>query len=137
MKYIQVSAIASLLPITDPSTKAGQNFIVATVSLASLLGALDMSIVNITVPTIDKAWQIPVGVGSLIIISYMLTITGLILFMGKLGDRYGFRKTSSAGLRSLASGHSCAGSRPMSPPSFYPGSSRAPVPPCSPLSPRQ
>jgi Arabinose efflux permease len=57
-----------------------------------------MSIVNITVPTIDKAWQIPVGVGSLIIISYMLTITGLILFMGKLGDRYGFRKLFLMGL---------------------------------------
>jgi len=93
-----VSAIASFFLLPDPATKAGQRFIVATVSLASLLGALDMSIVNITVPTIDKAWQIPIGVGSLIIISYMLTITGLILFMGKLGDRYGFRKIFLWGL---------------------------------------
>jgi EmrB/QacA subfamily drug resistance transporter len=82
----------------DPGSITGQRIIVATVSLASLMGALDMSIVNITVPTIDKAWQIPVGVGSLIIISYMLTITGLILFMGKLGDRYGFRKLFLVGL---------------------------------------
>mgnify|MGYP003800388913 CR=1 FL=1 len=112
MKYIQVSAIASLLPITDPSTKAGQNFIVATVSLASLLGALDMSIVNITVPTIDKAWQIPVGVGSLIIISYMLTITALILFMGKLGDRYGFRKIFLCGLALFGIGSLLCGLAP-------------------------
>ena len=88
----------SFLPKPDPATKAGQYIIVATVSLASLMGALDMSVVNITVPTIDRAWQIPVGVGSLIIISYMLTITGLILFMGKLGDRYGFRKLFLVGL---------------------------------------
>jgi len=57
-----------------------------------------MSVVNIAVPTIIKSWQIPVGVGSLVIISYMLTITGLILFMGKLGDRYGFRLLFLLGL---------------------------------------
>ena len=57
-----------------------------------------MSIVNITVPTIVKSWQIPIGVGSLVIISYMLTITGLILFMGKLGDRFGFRLLFILGL---------------------------------------
>jgi EmrB/QacA subfamily drug resistance transporter len=57
-----------------------------------------MSVVNITVPTIIKSWQIPIGVGSLIIIAYMLTITGLILFMGKLGDRYGFRRLFILGL---------------------------------------
>nr|WP_292369938.1 MFS transporter [Methanoregula sp. UBA64] len=85
---------------------------VATVSLASLLGALDMSIVNITVPTIDKTWQIPVGVGSLIIISYMLTITGLILFMGKLGDRYGFRKLFLWGLVLFGTGSFLCGISP-------------------------
>ena len=57
-----------------------------------------MSIVNITLPTIIKSWQIPIGVGSLVIIAYMLTITGLILFMGKLGDRYGFRSLFILGL---------------------------------------
>jgi len=93
-----VSSISIFSARPDPDSVTGQRIIVATVSLASLMGALDMSIVNITVPTIDKAWQIPVGVGSLIIISYMLTITGLILFMGKLGDRYGFRKLFLVGL---------------------------------------
>ena len=82
----------------DPGSVNGQRIIVATVSLASLMGALDMSIVNITVPTIIRSWQIPIGVGSLIIIAYMLTITGLILFMGKLGDRYGFRSLFLIGL---------------------------------------
>lgn len=107
-----MSAIASFFLLPDPTTKAGQHFLVATVSLASLLGALDMSIVNITVPTIDKAWQIPVGVGSLIIISYMLTITGLILFMGKLGDRYGFRKIFICGLTLFGIGSFLCGISP-------------------------
>jgi len=91
-------SLPSLRPLTDPGNIPAQHLIVATASLASLMGALDMSVVNITVPSIIKAWQIPVGVGTLIIISYMLTITGLILFMGKLGDRYGFRHMFLLGL---------------------------------------
>ncbi|HVP97575.1 MFS transporter [Methanoregula sp.] len=93
-----MSVILSFPTLPDPASTSGQRIIVATVSLASLMGALDMSVVNITVPTIIRSWQIPVGVGSLIIISYMLTITGLILFMGKLGDRYGFRQLFLLGL---------------------------------------
>jgi DHA2 family metal-tetracycline-proton antiporter-like MFS transporter len=93
-----VSPIPTFRAAPDPGSITGQRIIVATVSLASLVGALDMSIVNITVPTIIKSWQIPIGLGSLIIISYMLTITGLILFMGKLGDRYGFRSLFTIGL---------------------------------------
>ncbi len=93
-----MSSIPVFPALPDYGSVTFQRIIVATVSLASLIGALDMSIVNITVPTIVKSWQIPIGVGSLVIISYMLTITGLILFMGKLGDRFGFRLLFILGL---------------------------------------
>lgn len=76
---------------SDTNDKTVQRLIIGTVSFASLLGALDMSIVNISVPAIIKDWQIPIGLGSLVIISYLLTLTVLILIMGKLADRYGFR----------------------------------------------
>lgn len=66
--------------------------------MASLLGALDMSIVNIANPTIIKSFHVSVGMGSLVILAYMLTISALILFMGKLGDRYGFHPLFITGL---------------------------------------
>ncbi|MDO9323357.1 MAG: MFS transporter [Methanoregula sp.] len=70
----------------------------ASVCLASLLGALDMSIVNIANPIIIKSFQVSVGMGSLVILAYMLTISTLILIMGKLGDRYGFHPLFVTGL---------------------------------------
>jgi MFS family permease len=57
-----------------------------------------MSIVNIANPTIIKSFQVSVGMGSLVILAYMLTISALILFMGKLGDRYGFHPLFITGL---------------------------------------
>ncbi|MDD1690710.1 MAG: MFS transporter [Methanoregula sp.] len=75
----------------DPTGITRQRLILASVSLASLLGALDMSIVNIANPAIIKSFQVSIGMGSLVILSYILTISVLILLMGKLGDRIGFR----------------------------------------------
>ena len=86
-----------LFPAPDPENKTVQRIIMGTVSFASFLGALDMSIVNISVPTIVKAWHIPVGLGSMIILSYLLTLTCLIMIMGKLADRYGFRNLFISG----------------------------------------
>ncbi|MDD1694578.1 MAG: MFS transporter [Methanoregula sp.] len=77
--------------IADPGSITSQRLILASVSLASLLGALDMSIVNIANPAIIRFFQVPVGIGTLVILSYILTISVLILLMGKLGDRVGFR----------------------------------------------
>lgn len=79
---------------TDPQVtqnKTAQHLLLVTVSFASLLGALDMSIVNISIPSIIKDLNISIGLGTLVIISFLLTITPLILIMGKLADRYGFR----------------------------------------------
>jgi EmrB/QacA subfamily drug resistance transporter len=107
-----VSSIPIFHTAPDPGSLTGQRIIVATVSLASLMGALDMSIVNITLPSIIRAWQIPIGEGSLVIIAYMLTITALILFMGKLGDRYGFRSLFLIGLALFGLGSFLCGVAP-------------------------
>ena len=88
-----VMGISRLFPAADPASITGQRLILASVSLASLLGALDMSIVNIANPAIIKSFNVSVGMGSLVILSYVLTITILILLMGKVGDRIGFAPT--------------------------------------------
>jgi EmrB/QacA subfamily drug resistance transporter len=101
-----------LFPEADPQSVTGQRLILACVSLASLLGALDMSIVNIANPAIIKSFQVSVGMGSLVILSYVLTISTLILLMGKLGDRYGFRTLFIAGLAIFGIGSFLCGIAP-------------------------
>jgi len=86
-----VIIISRGISLADPTSITGQRLILASVSLASLLGALDMSIVNIANPAIIKSLNVSIGMGSLVILSYVLTISVLILLMGKLGDRIGFR----------------------------------------------
>jgi EmrB/QacA subfamily drug resistance transporter len=71
-----------------------------------------MSIVNISLPAIDRFWNIPVGLGSLIIISYVLTVTSLILLMGKLSEKYGFWKLFIAGLALFGIGSFLCGIAP-------------------------
>lgn len=95
---MHVPALSGRFPAADPRTVTGQRLILASVCLASLLGALDMSIVNIANPTIIQSFHVSVGMGSLVILAYMLTISTLILVMGKLGDRYGFRPLFITGL---------------------------------------
>lgn len=107
-----VSSIPRLFPAADPGSLTGQRLILASVSLASLLGALDLSIVNIANPAIIKAFQVSVGTGSLVILAYMLTLAGLIMIMGKLGDRFGFRPVFITGLLVFGTGSLLCGIAP-------------------------
>jgi len=75
-----------------------ERFILISVALSSLLGAIDLSIVNLANPAITASFNTSIGMGSLVILSYTLTITGLVLIMGKLGDRIGFRRVLLMGL---------------------------------------
>lgn len=97
---------------SDTNDKTVQRLIIGVVSFASLIGALDMSIVNISVPAIIRDWQIPIGLGSLVIISYLLTLTVLILIMGKLADRYGFRNLFLFGFCIFGLGSALCGCAP-------------------------
>jgi EmrB/QacA subfamily drug resistance transporter len=92
------TSIPRLFPAPERGSLTDQRLILASVSLASLLGALDLSIVNIANPAIIKAFGVPVGTGSLVILAYMLTMACLIMLMGKLGDRFGFRPVFIGGL---------------------------------------
>jgi len=98
--------------VPDPGGKNAQRMIIGTVSFASFIGALDMSIVNISVPAIIREWNIPIGLGSLVIISYLLTVTCLVLIMGKLADRHGFRNLLLTGFFIFGIGSALCGIAP-------------------------
>ncbi|MDP3564669.1 MAG: MFS transporter, partial [Methanoregula sp.] len=107
-----ITSIPRFFPAADPHSLTGRRLILASVSLASLLGALDMSIVNIANPAIIKSFQVSVGMGSLVILTYMLTISALIMIMGKLGDHLGFRPLLIGGLVIFGMGSFLCGMAP-------------------------
>jgi DHA2 family metal-tetracycline-proton antiporter-like MFS transporter len=99
-------------PAPDLKDKTVQRLILTTVSLASFLGMLDISIVNIATPVIIKDWQISIGYGSLILIAYLLTDAVLIMIMGSLADRYGFKKMLVNGMIIFCAGTIICGFAP-------------------------
>jgi EmrB/QacA subfamily drug resistance transporter len=74
-------------------------FILAIVAGGSFMTTLDTSIVNISLPSIAKAFHTPVG-GSVewVVIIYLVTIASTLLTFGRLSDALGHRMIWSTGL---------------------------------------
>ena len=66
--------------------------ILLVVCLSIFMATLDTTIVNISLPTISRYFDVGTGEVSWIILSYFLTVTSLLTAFGKLGDLLGFRK---------------------------------------------
>src|SRR3954470_1382009 len=73
------------------STRAGRWVLLATI-LGSALAGIDATVVGIALPSIGREFD--VGLGSLqwVVTAYTLTLAGLLLVGGSLGDRYGRRR---------------------------------------------
>jgi EmrB/QacA subfamily drug resistance transporter len=61
------------------------------------MSTVDGSIVNIALKTIQDTFRIDLGAAQWIVLSYLLTITCLLLSMGRLGDMIGRRRVYLAG----------------------------------------
>src|SRR5262245_65206100 len=72
------------------------------VLLATVLGSgiafLDMTVVNVALPTIGRALNATVGGLQWIVNGYTLTLASLILIGGSLGDRFGRRRVVLVGV---------------------------------------
>jgi EmrB/QacA subfamily drug resistance transporter len=79
------------------ASTAGRWVITATV-LGSGVAALDATVVGIALPTIGR--ELGAGLGTLqwVVTAYTLTLAGLLLLGGALGDRYGRRRIYSIGI---------------------------------------
>ncbi len=98
--------------VADPSATAGSpvaraslryasasgRWVIAATVLGSGLAALDATVVGIALPTIGR--ELDAGLGTLqwVITAYTLTLAGLLLLGGALGDRYGRRRIYSIGI---------------------------------------
>jgi EmrB/QacA subfamily drug resistance transporter len=66
--------------------------IAASVAFAAFMTKLDTYIVNITLPTIARYFNVGTSEASHTIIAYLVVGTSTLLFFGRLGDRFGLRK---------------------------------------------
>jgi EmrB/QacA subfamily drug resistance transporter len=83
------------------------------VGIGVLMATLDSSIVNISLPTIARAFQRPVnGLLQWVVIAYLLVIVALLLTGGRLGDMFGKKPCWQAGLAVFTLGSISCGLAP-------------------------
>ena len=70
----------------------------AALSLSMLLSSLGISIVNIALPTLANVFGAPFQHVQWVVLAYLLTITTLVVSVGRLGDIVGRRRLLLAGI---------------------------------------
>lgn len=64
---------------------------------STFMGALDGSIINITLPQIQAQYQATMGDVSWVSTAYLVTISSLLLSVGRLGDMWGYKRVFGSG----------------------------------------
>ncbi len=72
-------------------------FILSTVLLGATMSALDVSIVNVAMPTLKNTFGVSMAVIEWIAMAYMLTLTIFLPLFGRLADIYGRSKLYNTG----------------------------------------
>jgi MFS family permease len=90
---------------------------------------LDVTVVNVAVPSLRESLGAEVGALQWIVDGYAVALASLMLAAGTLGDRYGHRRVV-LGWRSSAPARWAAAWRPARARSSPPAPSRAPGRPC-------
>jgi EmrB/QacA subfamily drug resistance transporter len=92
-------------------TQAGRWLLAATV-LGSSMAMLDSTVVNVALPTIGKSLHATLGGLQWTVSAYTLTLAGLILLGGALGDRFGRRRVFAIGVAWFALASALCGLAP-------------------------
>ena len=90
-------------PITDTKIP-GPYKIVAATSLGVFLSALDASIVNVSLFTMQESFGVPLAAIQWVVVAYLLIVTSAMPLMGKLGDRIGKKMIFQLGMLVFISG---------------------------------
>lgn len=72
-------------------------FILCSVMLGGFMASVDSSIVNLILPTLVRDLNAEFAIVQWVIVSYLLTLTTLILILGRLGDMVGKKRVYLTG----------------------------------------
>jgi len=87
-------------------------YVMAAVAMGVFLATIDGSIVNIALPTLVRELQTEFAVVQWVVLAYLLTVTTLILSMGRLGDMIGKKPIYSTGFIIFTLGSALCGTAP-------------------------
>jgi len=93
------------------STAAGRWVLAATV-LGSAIAAIDATVVGIALPAIGRDFDAQLSSLQWTVTGYTLTLTGLLLLGGALGDRFGRRRVYIVGVLAFAAASALCGVAP-------------------------
>ena len=83
---------------TSDNRKSSKWLILGTVMLGVIMGPIDASIVNVVLPSIAVDFQVDYALAQWVPTIYLLAICSFILFYGRLGDIFGYKKVFLTGL---------------------------------------
>ncbi|HLG74050.1 MAG TPA: DHA2 family efflux MFS transporter permease subunit [Chloroflexota bacterium] len=84
----------------------------ATVACGSFMATIDLSVVNLALPSLRDTFAIDVAQVEWVVLSYLLTITSLLLTMGRLADLIGRARLYNLGFVVFTAGSMLCGAAP-------------------------
>lgn len=80
----------------------GKWLVLAAVSLGAFLSTLNITIVNVPLPSIARDFSVGVDGAHLVVLGYLLALGTLLLAFGRLGDIIGYRQVYAGGFALFA-----------------------------------
>ena len=96
-------------PTVDYSKKW---YVLSAVGMGVFLATIDGSIVNVSLPTMEKSFQTDFALVQWVVLAYLLTVTTLMLGIGRLADIYGKKPIYTTGFIIFTAGSVLCGLSP-------------------------
>ncbi|NDJ85196.1 MAG: MFS transporter [Chloroflexi bacterium] len=87
-------------------------FVLAAVSTSIFLATIDASIVNVSLSTLERELNTSFAWVQWVVLAYLLTITSLVIIVGRLGDLLGKKRLYLAGFAVFTAGSALCGLAP-------------------------
>lgn len=84
--------------MNEKSVDTRRYSVLVGIMLGGIMGPIDASIVNTILPTVTQSFSVGISTAQWITMIYLLTISSLLLFYGRLGDVLGYKKVYLFGL---------------------------------------
>lgn len=99
-------------PVPQPKMTKKELMIVIVIALGSFMAGLDATIVNIALPSIAKAFDVPTVTVSWVLNAYLIILVSLLLAASRLGDMKGYRNIFLGGFALFTAGSALCGFSP-------------------------